>query len=357
MIVQYAVRLKIINIICFLIKLFIKKHNLILFKMASTKECNQLTKGEINIAIQKYLAAQLNDQKEQIIRITSYDVSNYIKQMYKCSGTINLSELEEFIKPLISKRNEHLVKMSKPDVKPRKFILGENPLVYPASVPSSPKHNIMISAEDENYAMSNIPTVFSNTININNFTISTSNWPNNLILVPEFLLRQQQDKLFLYLHNLLGNREHEIFGNITEGGGYTSVKIPEPLVCLRNFLIKYQFGNWNPGGPNQIVVREYGAKRTQVQNINVNQFNPPMVFLSLGYSPNLFMFRSKTDTNKIIQVPLLPGSLLIIGKEIFDDWTFYIDQEANKYNIPYFNNQSWVPSERMIVLFRHIIIS
>ncbi len=124
--------------------------------------------------------------------------------------------------------------------------------------------------------------------------------------------------------------------------------MPPILKCLADLLYDHKF---IPTYPNQIIVNRYLPGQGIGKHTDSNIFEDIILSLSLG-SPTIMTFAKGRES---VDVPLIPGSLLIMANGSRIDWTHSIaERKSDSYKIPGLPEQKWQRGERLSVTFRTV---
>jgi len=202
---------------------------------------------------------------------------------------------------------------------------------------------------------SDIPVAYSTIIQLGQFTISTKNFPPGLTMIPDFIKSIDQSRLMNYiLKNLDKNSEQYGYIYDYKTMGIDKQKLtkgknpPDVLSCLARLLFEHKF---TLTYPNQITVSRYTAGQGTLGHSDSPIFEDIVVCLSLG-SAVIMKF---SNNGKIIDVPIIPGCLVIMSSNSKNNWKHHIDEtKSDTYKIQGFPDQHWVRSERISVTFRSV---
>jgi hypothetical protein len=185
--------------------------------------------------------------------------------------------------------------------------------------------------------------IFSNIVQIQKLNISTYDWPKILTMIPDFLFNNNK-MLSSYLYTL----PETYYSN------YDNV-LPK-IKCLINLLYNNNFISKLPDTIN--INRYIPQQNTHKDSSEAVSLENISSFICFG-SPALMRFTTNSVRIKIktIDIPILPGCLLIInnqqkdvGKKPNINWKYQIMNDAiSKYSAKSVKTSSWKNSIRIIV--------
>lgn len=210
----------------------------------------------------------------------------------------------------------------------------------------------------EGITIKDIPGSFSNIVQVGKYMINRTGWPSGLRMIADFLSYKSQESLF----NLLEGKKwvpasHNIhiqyygYKYNTQTKTFTPGDIfPDILKCISDFLYAHKIIKKIP---NQITVTKYEAG-AGYDAVNVpKSFGDELAILSTG-SFTLLTFEKK---GKIVEVPAIPGSLIILKGSSIESWTNSMPmREQDVYKIPHQENQTWKRGDRITIAFKTITV-
>jgi len=108
-----------------------------------------------------------------------------------------------------------------------------------------------------------------------------------------------------------------------------------------------------PTYPNQIIVNRYQVGEGIQAHADHPMFDSVILSISLE-SPVIMTFKPQQGVKGAeVDIPLIPGSLLVMTGESRDKWTHSIPaRKSDTYEVPGLPVQKWTRGERISVTYR-----
>lgn len=171
--------------------------------------------------------------------------------------------------------------------------------------------------------------IFNNVIQLPHIILSTMNWPEGICYIPDFLLYHE------VLYSDLKKELPSLNKKISLESNNLKIK------CLSTLLL------------NRGLITEYNTPKLLFDPMNSGNNNADfngeeLCILYLGTKSLLIL----TLSNKIVTIPLIPGLLLIIPKEVRSKSVVSIaPKNSDRYIVPGIADQEWKRGDHLLILF------
>jgi hypothetical protein len=262
--------------------------------------CSELNDKQITKEISDFLSAEKASQTNRaniLISLSAFE--RRLGQKFKCSAELDRNRITKMLEAIIASRNKYLESSSKGSSVPLFVLSISEPEVRRANS-NEPKGNFL-GGPGERSAPENLSPCFSGIVQVSGENINIKNWPDGLLLVPNFLTESQQ----LFFRN-----------NVND-----PVSSSGRLECLLGLFSEYKFA---PSIPGKTLIHPNPPRSP---NLKINVVGT-VLLLSIGETS----LSSISYKGINVHIPLVSGSLLRLDSSL-RDWNVQISSPKTGMNL------------------------